>query len=196
MTVAKKINSLAACQKWANSCVFIPTRGNFCALVWPQFLHSIVAKTAIRRNLQGIVKNADIAHFLRRPQYFNSLFSEQGGVLGGVFGVMLGECWANTHPVTFPLYKGVSASWGECCTLLRDYGSPATRLRLAGNEITARRQRGYGSSATIIAHCPRKSSLAWTDRKFTSVEYVTIFFLKSEQEVLCFRLFCLSLHAD
>lgn len=83
MTVAKKLNSLAACQKWANSCVFIPTRGNFCALVWPQFLHSIVAKTAIRRNLQRIVKNADIAHFLRRPQYFNSLFSEQGGSVGG-----------------------------------------------------------------------------------------------------------------
>ena len=68
----------------------------------------------------------------------------------GVFGVVLGECWANTHPVTFPLYKGVSASWGECCTLLRDYGSPATRLRLVGNEITARRQRDYGSSATRL----------------------------------------------
>ena len=189
MTVAKKINSLAACQKWANSCVFIPTRGNFCALVWPQFLHSIVAKTAIRRNLQGIVKNADIAHFLRRPQYFNSLFSEQGGSVGGSVWCSVGGVLGQHPPRHIPF---VQRRFSQLGGVLHSF----TRLRLAGNEITARRQRGYGSSATIIAHCPRKSSLAWTDRKITSVEYVTIFFLKSEQEVLCFRLFCLSLHAD
>ena len=31
-----------------------------------------------------------------------------GSLQGGVFGVVLGECLTNTHPSTFPLYKGLS----------------------------------------------------------------------------------------
>ena len=143
MTVAKKLNSLAACQKWANSCVFIPTRGNFCALVWPQFLHSIVAKTAIRRNLQRVVKNADIAHFLRRPQYFNSLFSEQGGSVGGSVWCSVGGVLGQHPPRHIPF---VQRRFSQLGGVLHSF----TRLRLAGNEITARRQRDYGSSATRL----------------------------------------------
>jgi len=33
-------------------------------------------------------------------------------VLGGVLGGVLGECWAHTHPSTFPLYKGCPAKLG------------------------------------------------------------------------------------
>ena len=32
----------------------------------------------------------------------------------GVLGRPRGECWANTHPRTFPLYKGCPAKLGEC----------------------------------------------------------------------------------
>ncbi len=49
------------------------------------------------------------------------------GVLGGVFGVVLGECLANTHPVGVPLYKGIADDWGECWPVL-------TRLLVVGNE--------------------------------------------------------------
>ena len=54
-----------------------------------------------------------------RFQRLNSFLMSRVGVSGGeAGGVLVGSC-ANTHPSSFPLYKGVSSNWVECWPFLR-----------------------------------------------------------------------------
>ena len=52
----------------------------------------------------------DLLFEVPRFKGLNSCSDEQGGVSGGVWGGR----WRNTHPCSFPLYKGVSSNWVGC----------------------------------------------------------------------------------
>ena len=52
-----------------------------------------------------IVKQREKGHIHITQRPTDSFLGE---CVGGVFGVVLGECLANTHPVGLPLYKGIA----------------------------------------------------------------------------------------
>ena len=58
-----------------------------------------------------IVKQREKGHIHISQRPTDSFLGE---CVGGVLGVVLGECWTNIHPVETPLYKGIADDWGEC----------------------------------------------------------------------------------